>query len=315
MLEKLLKMYRAAMLYDVRSPMPHLAGPPGVGKSETVEQLAQIVGKKLHVLSVARISPLEVEGVQMPVDGNTRLQLLHNTLWTQLEEGDIVLCDEFLRGFPEVYNAILDIMTSRCVAGLKLPKVFFVGASNSVAAYDPALTDRLLHLLVPDLRKVANTPSMRRMVEELGLHPDMATTTEMQTVFTKEIHPTYAVLDQFTGKSAPGSAPTNGKSMRNLVGQVRLREVDSWAMKDLINTNNKRALMTSKYQYVVLLSGANPDPEYVRAAKQLDGSPKLTPVQQRNLTMNLELIEMHEALVGTPTNDATGKESDDDTFE
>ena len=66
---------------------------------------------------------------------------------------DIVLMDEFLRGFPEVYNALLDIFTSRRVGNLVLPKVFIMGASNSVVTYDQALEDRLLHVPVPDPRR------------------------------------------------------------------------------------------------------------------------------------------------------------------
>ena len=76
------------------------------------------------------------EGVEM------KLQLLLNSIWDNLEEGDIVLFDEFLRGFPEVYNGLLDIITSRQIGLHKLPKVFFVAASNSVATYDKALEDR-----------------------------------------------------------------------------------------------------------------------------------------------------------------------------
>ena len=66
MLEKVLKLYTAAMLGDVRSPTPHLFGPPGSGKSSVVEQAAEMLGVTLHTINVSRISPLELEGVQMP---------------------------------------------------------------------------------------------------------------------------------------------------------------------------------------------------------------------------------------------------------
>ena len=131
MLERLARLYTAYMAQDVRSPIPHVAGPPGVGKSENAaalaklvgksqaaEQLAKLVQKKLHIINVSRLSPLEIEGIQMPIEN--KLEMLHSTLWTQLQEGDVVLLDEFLRGFPEVYNALLDIFTSRHVAGFDL---------------------------------------------------------------------------------------------------------------------------------------------------------------------------------------------------
>ena len=67
----------------------------------------------------------------MPVEENSRLAMLHSTLWTNLSEGDIVFFDEFLRGFPEVYNGLLDIFTSRTVAGFVLPKVFVMLRANT----------------------------------------------------------------------------------------------------------------------------------------------------------------------------------------
>src|SRR5690606_5552021 len=71
LLANILRLYHAAMMGDVRSPVPHLVGPPGCGKSTSVEQAAQLLGVNLHVINVSRISPLELEGVQMPVDENS----------------------------------------------------------------------------------------------------------------------------------------------------------------------------------------------------------------------------------------------------
>ena len=170
MLETLLKLYVMAMAGDVRTPVCHLFGPPRCGKSTFAKQLADLVSTpdrqvRLHTINVSRISPLELEGVQMPDKEHARLNLLTATYWSSLRDGDIVLLDEFLRGFPEVYNGLLDILTSREVAGFKLPRVFFIAASNSTVSYDKALEDRLMHLPVPDPR-----PSEREE-QRLGLHP------------------------------------------------------------------------------------------------------------------------------------------------
>jgi hypothetical protein len=243
------------MAQDVRSPIPHIAGPPGVGKSQAVEQLAKLVGKQLHVVNVSRLSPLEIEGIQMPI--NDKLHMLHSTLWTQLREGDIVLLDEFLRGFPEVYNGLLDILTSHHVAGFDLPKVFFVAASNSVVTYDDALEDRLLHIYVPDLRN--NNAEMQKLGEKLskslGLAPGMANSMEMQDMITKEIMPMYDVLDQFKGTAQRG-APLRGSSARKLIGQAKLREFQSRTLIELIDTNNQIASQQAKYQYLLLRPGS-----------------------------------------------------------
>ena len=182
MLSTILRLYTAARAERVRTPVPHLFGPPGCGKSSFVEQAAKMLGVNLHQINVSRISPLELEGVQMPTEG--KLELLLATYWNNLKDGDILFLDEFLRGFPEVYNGLLDILTSRTVGGHELPDVFIIAASNSTTAYDPALTDRLLHLYVPDPR-TSKTEDMRirsSIVSALGLMPSMATAMSMDAL-------------------------------------------------------------------------------------------------------------------------------------
>ena len=296
MLDRLARLYTAYMAQDVRSPIPHIAGPPGVGKSEAIEALAKLVGKKLHVVNVSRMSPLEIEGIQMPIAD--RLHMMHSTLWTQLEEGDIVLLDEFLRGFPEVYNALLDIFTSRHVAGFDLPKVFFVAASNSVITYDTALEDRLLHLYVPDLRN--NKREMKilgeRITRALNLMPAMASSQEMMDMIDIEIAPMYEVLDQFKGKSTRG-APLKGSSARKLIGQAKLREFQSRQLIELVDLNNQLAIKVSKYQYLLLRPTDKrvKDPTIFTHLQNLLDNQGLTEIQRTTLQVNLEL--MNEAMI------------------
>lgn len=294
MLETILKLYRTATLGHVYSPMPHLFGPWGSGKSSVVREAANLLGVNLHIINVSRISPLEIEGVQMPVDDNSRLRMLTATFWTSLKDGDILLLEEFLRGFPEVYNGLLDILTSREVGGFKIPNVFIIGASNSTATYDEALEDRLLHLPVPDPRKKkgVKTSIAKRIVAELGLLPEMVSSNEMDDVLHKEIFPTYAILDQLGPNHSASRVKITGRSMRNLIGQARLREVQSTTFAELIATNNREAIQRGKYQHVLLLDGAHADPKYIEAAKKLAGNPKLTEIQALNLAINQDLIEV-----------------------
>jgi SpoVK/Ycf46/Vps4 family AAA+-type ATPase len=301
MLETILKLYSMYMATGVRSPLPHLFGPPGCGKSTVVEDAAELIGCNLHIINVSRISPLELEGVQMPVPGDSeeimKLKLLTATFWTQLNEGDILLLDEFLRAFPEVYNGLLDIITSRQVGGFKLPNVFIIAASNSTVAYDKALEDRLLHLPVPDPRKrKAEKAHLAKMfVDQLGLMPDMVDSYEMQTMLDTEVLPMYEVLDNLkNGSSSPMGV--KGRSLRNLIGQAQLRQVQSAAVKELIQMNNQRAMKAGKPQYVFLLDGktATVDPLYENKANQLRGNDRLTQVQALNLELNLQLIELEK---------------------
>lgn len=221
------------------------------------------------------------------------LKLLTATFWTQLKDGDILLLDEFLRAFPEVYNGLLDILTSRRVGGFKLPRVFIIAASNSTVSYDKALEDRLLHLPVPDPRK--SKAEKKRLgkivVDALGLMPETANSMEMQTMLDTEVLPMYALLDSFKNKSsAPGMLA--GSSVRNLIGQAQLREVQSTTLSEVLAMNNRRAMSAGKIQYVLLPSGKNVDPQYKSKAQVLQGNPKLTEVQSINLDLNLQLIEM-----------------------
>lgn len=295
MLEMILKLYSMYMAVDVRSPVPHLVGPPGCGKSTSVEMAADVIGCNLHIINVSRLSPLELEGVQMPhtLDEEMFLKMLPATFWTQLKEGDILLLDEFLRAFPEIYNGLLDILTSRQVGGFSLPKVFIIAASNSTVSYDKALEDRLLHLPVPDPRKSKREKKYLAsiIVEQLGLMPELVDSMEMQTLLDTEVLPMFELLDSFKNKSSSPAA-LKGSSVRNLIGQAQLRQVQSVALQEMLVMNNRRAMTAGKIQYVFLTTGRNPDPAYKSKAQVLQGNPKLTEVQSLNLTLNLQLIEM-----------------------
>lgn len=317
MLETILRLYVMAMAYDVRSPLPHLVGPPGCGKSTAVEQAAATIGVNLHIINVSRLSPLEVEGVQMPHGTGEEmiLRMLPATFWTQLREGDILLLDEFLRGFPEVYNALLDILTARRVGAFVLPRVFIIGASNSTVAYDKALEDRLIHIPVDDVRthKKAKNNLAKLIVEVLGLMPDMHSSFEMGEMIDAEIKPMYEILDHFkSGKTSSSAGVLKGHSPRNLIGQAQLRQVQSPTLASLIAQNNSKAMREGKPQYVLLLDGKakSVPPGYEAQAESIKGSSKLSEVQRRNLDLNLQLIEM-ESIRNEPLEEEEGEDGDD----
>lgn len=327
MLEMILKLYSMAMAVDVRSPLPHLFGPPGCGKSSVVEQAAELIGCQLHIINVSRISPLELEGVQMPVphsddEKQLMLKLLHATFWTQLKEGDILLLDEFLRAFPEVYNGLLDILTSRQVGGYKLPRVFIIAASNSTVAYDKALEDRLLHLPVPDPRKEKKAKKLlaQIMVEKLGLLPTMKDSMEMQSLLDSEVLPMYEILDNLPGKSSSSPATLKGKSVRNLIGQAQLRQVQTAALAELLQQNNTRAMSEGKLQYVLFADAKSTlgHPSFEARAKKIKANASvfdaLPQVQRVNIELNLQLIEMERIRHEKGTEDDGPVDPDNDPF-
>ena len=304
MLETILRLYAAFQVEQVRTPICHLFGPPGCGKSTFVEQAAKLLGVNLHIINVSRISPLELEGVQMPDKNHKELNLLTATYWSKLKEGDIVLLDEFLRGFPEVYNGLLDIMTSRQVGGFQLPKVFFIASSNTTVTYDPALEDRLLHIPVEDPRvsKSARKQLIDDLVKYTGMYPDTAGSPEMKTLLEEIVLPPYNVLDSLNkgGKRHDVHDPTaKGQtfSIRHLIGQVRLRHVVASQLRELVTINNIMCLNDGKPQFYIYMPGAQPDHRFTRAipalSKNIDG---MTPILKENLHINLQLISMEETM-------------------
>ena len=314
MLEQLIKLYTMYMATGVTSPLPHFVGPPGSGKSTIFQQLADLMDVKLHVVNVSRISPLGLEGLEMPNSESNMLELLISELWTKAQDGDIYLFDEFLRGFPEVYNGLLDIFTSREVAGYRLKRVFIAGASNSTVTYDMALEDRLLHIPVPDPRKkkAERNRLCKMLVSELGLLPAMSHSTDMADLFEKEVLPTFDLLDQFKRQANRANVNLKGTSLRKLIGQAKLRHVTSTPLKELISSNNALALLSpGQAQYVFLLTGDHAPAGYETAARALDGNPKLTRLQQQNITLNLQLIELDRAKKDAREDNI----NDDDSFD
>ena len=304
MLQLVLRLYIAAMNGGINSPVAHLFGPPGCGKSTVVQQAASLLGVRAHVLNVSRISPLDLEGIQMPDKNHTRLQLLLSTFWNDLQDGDIVHLDELLRGFPEVFNGLLDIITSREVAGYKLPKVFFIASSNTTVTYDPALEDRLLHIPVADPRvsKSARKHLIDDLVKYTGMYPDIAGSDEMKTLLEEIVLPPYNVLDSLNkgGKQHDVHNPTaTGQtfSIRHLIGQVRLRHIVTSQLRSLVAINNIMCLSDGKPQFYIYLPGAQPDHRFTRAipalSKNIDG---MTPILKENLHINLQLISMEETM-------------------
>lgn len=305
MISRVLRLYTAAMAGDVRTPVPHLFGPPGCGKSTIVAEAAQLLGVRLHTVNVSRISPLELEGVQMPVEG--KLELLLGTIWNSLQEGDIILWDEFLRGFPEVYNGLLDIFTSRHVAGKDLPKVFMIAASNSVVTYDPALEDRLLHIPAPDPRnsRPERLKLQKLLVSQAGLHPELADDgLEMADVMDKLVLPTYDMLDTLTkrGSYAGDVTPMTGMSLRKVIGQIELREVHSSYLSELLALNNRKAAKDGKWQYYIvhyhksrIAGSVNHHNLFLEVVPELLKHPKLSAATKQRMQLNKDLLEAHNA--------------------
>ena len=297
MLSKLIALYTAAQTQGTTSPMPHLFGPPGTGKSSVVKQLADLAGVRLHTVNVSRLSPLELEGVQVPNKDASELNMLYSSLWTALKPGDIILWDEYLRGFPEVYNGILDILTSRHVAGLDLPPVFMVGASNSTVAYDPALDDRLLHIPVRDIRKsdTAFKEAIDRFITEASLMPDKDVRYSVDEWFQVYVTPGYRVLDELSRKPQDGADLSTYISPRKAAGMIQLRSFPG-SLTQTVDMSNALARLALRPERFIVY-----DKESASTFKELtqDGVPSslmdsFSDLEYKNFHTNEALLKLYE---------------------
>ena len=204
-------------------------------------------------------------------------------------------------------------MTSRQVGGFKLPKVFIIAASNSTIAYDKALEDRLLHVVVPDPRKLKAERDRlgQQLIDYIGLEPPMLKSYDMDEVLRQEVLPTYDILDSFKNHTAYGAASIEGCSIRNLIGQAKLRHIQSTTLMQLLKMNNVAAMKLNHPQYVVLPDGSNVDPKYLAAIPKLMASDKLTEIQRQNLLINRQLIELDQAKKGSMTSNDQEEDLDE----
>ena len=65
------------------------------------------------------------------------------------------------------------------------------------------------------------------MVDALGLLPEMRDSYEMQTLLDTEVLPMYEMLDTLKNKASARRPCSRVSSVRNLIGQAQLREVQS----------------------------------------------------------------------------------------
>ena len=82
-----------------------------------------------------------------------------------------------------------------------------------------------------------------------------------------------------------------GRSLRNLIGQAQLCQVNSPELAMLLSENNRRAMSAGKPQYVFLTDASQAPAGYEDKATKIKDHESLTPVQRTNIQMNLDLIQ------------------------
>jgi MoxR-like ATPase len=152
-----------------------LHGRPGVGKTEIVRQLAELIGAELFDLRLTTIEPQDLRGLPY-YDHETR-----RTLWYRPEDlpdapgrPAVLFLDELTAASPQIQPAVYGLLQERRVGRHVLPdSVFVVAAGNMVedgaVAHEmgTALSDRLVHVHI----EAAPADWLDNYAAPRGLHP------------------------------------------------------------------------------------------------------------------------------------------------
>ena len=165
-------------------PSVMLWGPPGVGKSQAVRQIARNVevktGKRCHVTDVRLLlfNPIDLRGIPTANADKTLAVWLKPQIFQMDESVDVVnmlFLDEISAAPQSVQAAAYQITLDRVVGEHRLPEnCIVIAAGNRVSdksvvnKMPKALANRLMHLEIK-----ASVKSWTKWAEASGIHPDI----------------------------------------------------------------------------------------------------------------------------------------------
>lgn len=157
-----------------------LWGPPGIGKSSLIHQIAKEFGRNVVDLRLAQLEPTDLRGVPMPNRDTMRAEWYLPAFWptaakekttrevidengqkisVEVQPGDgvdgpgIVFLDEIEKAPVSVKNASLQLVLDRCVGAYRLPNDWAIVCAGNreedgtfSAPLGKALENRMIHL-------------------------------------------------------------------------------------------------------------------------------------------------------------------------
>lgn len=113
-------------------------GPPGVGKSQIMEQLAHEAGADMTEIRLSLFDPVDLRGLPMPDVIRKVTEWLRPSIWPALDatRPQYLFFDEMDRAAPSVANAALQIVLGKQIGEHRLP------ASTRILAAGNGETDR-----------------------------------------------------------------------------------------------------------------------------------------------------------------------------
>lgn len=163
---------------------PFIWGPPGVGKSQAVAQLAKEYGIGFIDLRLSQLESADIRGIPVPdLDQGISKWLPPEFLpFEDIKAFDgtagIILLDEFNRARPDVLQAAFQLVLDRQVGTHKIRDSWFIVAAGNlgdedrtdVVEMDAALKNRFIHFNVD-----TDLPSWLKWAEKSGIHSDITT--------------------------------------------------------------------------------------------------------------------------------------------
>lgn len=224
MMLNLKEMKKAVRLCIEAGVTPNVEGKHGLGKTESMKELAKEMGAKLVVIEGTLLSEGDLGGLPITTKGEDGVITTEFALHTKLgevkrlidkDEKVVLFIDEWNRNTTEVKNELMNIVLNREINGFVLPKdkVYVVSASNptddsyEVGEVDPAIANRFCYLrLMSDTEAWLDwaLSETNEEIKRVNLKPynrnEQKTNIDIDIVDFISSHPNYLHLDNTPGE-------------------------------------------------------------------------------------------------------------------
>jgi hypothetical protein len=127
-------------------------GPPGVGKSDVIKQLAEARGIEMRDVRLNLMDPTDIKGFPVPDTKTKSMTWLPADFLPRKGEG-LLFLDEMNQAAPAVQAASYQLLLNRCIGDYKLPDGWAILAAGNrqsdranAQRMPSALANRLVHL-------------------------------------------------------------------------------------------------------------------------------------------------------------------------